>query len=240
MKKFNFIYITFILASLFVSCSSGGGNGSGGGDDDDPTGENSAPGVVGTLTFPTNNLLCTNNTLEFLWSAASDPDGDSVSYILEISQDDQFGTIDFTETSNTSFKSVTLEKGIIYFWRVKAKDSKGLESAYSQVYQFYTEGDAITNHLPFPPQAINPSSGATVSGASTILEWDASDVDNDPLTYDIYFDTAAEPATKVGEDQSEKTLNVDLQAATTYYWKVVAKDDKGGQSIGQIWFFTTE
>jgi len=30
-----------------------------------------------------------------------------------------------------------------------------------------------------------------------------------------------------------------LQAATTYYWKVVTRDDRGGVSESQTWRFTT-
>jgi hypothetical protein len=28
-----------------------------------------------------------------------------------------------------------------------------------------------------------------------------------------------------------------LNTATTYYWKIVVKDNNGGQAIGQVWSF---
>ena len=44
---------------------------------------------------------------------------------------------------------------------------------------------------------------------------DTSDVDaNDTLTFDIYFDTINPPTTKVSENQSEITLNIDLATST--------------------------
>jgi hypothetical protein len=43
----------------------------------------------------------------------------------------------------------------------------------------------------------------------------------------------------VSEDQSETTFNVNVVAATTYYWKIIVKDDKGGQANGQKWSFFT-
>ena len=232
------ISLLVILGILIASCSSGGG----GGDDDpvDPPKENQAPSAVGSLTYPTNNLLCTTNVLEFKWSAATDPDGDAVSYVLEISKKNDFSTIEESITVSGTSRTVTLEKGVAYYWRVKAVDSKNASSAYSSTYQFYTEGEGETNHLPFSPELVAPQLDAALNTASTTLEWDASDVDNDPLTYDVYFDTNSDPTTKVGDNQSDKTLSVNLSAATTYYWKVVVKDDKGGQAIGQVWSFTTD
>ena len=75
---------------------------------------------------------------------------------------------------------------------------------------------------------------------TTQLEWTASDVDNDPLTYDVYFGTVNPPITKVAENQSAKTFDVTLNSSTSYYWKIVVNDGKGGISIGQIWNFKTD
>lgn len=231
------ISLLVILGVLVASCSSSGG----GGDDGpiDPPTENQAPEKVGSLAYPTNNLLCTTNILNFEWSAATDPDGDAVSYVLEISETNDFSTLKESLTVSGTTRTVTLEKGVAYYWRVKVVDSKNASSEYSSTYQFYTEGIGQTNHLPFSPELVSPELNASLNGASTILEWNASDVDNDPLTYDVYFDTNTAPTTKVGDNQTAKTLSVDLSASTTYYWKVVVKDDKGGQAIGQVWSFTT-
>ncbi|GAA4940137.1 hypothetical protein GCM10023314_11170 [Algibacter agarivorans] len=227
------IKLLLVLVIIMASCSSGGG------DDTPPIEENKAPGKVASLTYPTNNLLCISNTLLFEWADAIDPNGDQITYLLEISKNNQFSSIEESITStNNNSKPVTLEKGIAYYWRVKATDSKGLSSDYSTVFQFYTEGVAEVNHLPFAPNLTAPTNNGAVSGATTNLQWNASDVDNDPLTYDVYFDTANPPTTKVGDNQSTKSLTVNINAATTYYWKVVAKDDKGGQALGQVWNFS--
>ncbi|MBE0423600.1 MAG: hypothetical protein IBX66_06635, partial [Lutibacter sp.] len=44
----------------------------------------------------------------------------------------------------------------------------------------------------------------------------------------------------VSANQSEKTYMATLVASTKYYWKVVVKDGKGGQTMGQVWSFTTD
>ncbi|WP_298285458.1 hypothetical protein [uncultured Lutibacter sp.] len=36
------------------------------------------------------------------------------------------------------------------------------------------------------------------------------------------------------------TLNVAVNASTNYYWYVVVKDGKGGETKGQVWNFKTD
>ncbi|MCF6168537.1 MAG: hypothetical protein L3J55_08280, partial [Lutibacter sp.] len=138
-------------------------------------------------------------------------------------------------------RTLSLEKGIAYYWRVKATDSKNLSSSYSSTNQFYTEGNGVSNYLPFSPVLVSPTLNATETGTTTTLQWTASDVDtSDVLTYDIYFDTVNPPVAIASSNLTTNTLDVSLAASTTYYWKVVVKDDKGGQTIGQIWSFVTD
>ncbi len=227
---FRKIVLVFIVTVLF-SC--------GGGGDDNAPGTDQAPDEVTVLTYPTNNLLCIDNAIEFKWGESTDPNGDVVFYELEIATKNDFSDAEkFTLREETS-KSVILDIGKAFFWRVLARDSKNNKSEYSEIYQFYTEGEAEENHLPFSPVLVSPTNGSGVSGTSVDLRWNAADVDEDALTYDVYFDTANPPVTKVGDNQSDNKKNVSLSAATTYYWKVVVKDGKGGESIGQIWNFET-
>ena len=234
MRKF--IYIV-IVSVLIVSCG-------GGGDDPQPTPtpepENRAPSKP-TLNDPVNNLLCIDNAVSFKWNAASDPDGDTVSYMLEIAEDNAFSPIAHSLAITTNTKAVSLEKGVAYYWRVKAKDSKNALSAYSSTYQFYTEGVGIVNHLPFTPSLVKPTLNAVEQNATTILEWSASDVDtNDTLSYDVYFGTDNPPTEKVSENQSEKTKEINLDSSKDYFWKVVVKDGKGGETFGPVWSFKTD
>ncbi len=233
MKKFLYIVI---LGAALSSCGGGGG-----GDDTPPTPkENRAP-LKPTLTEPTNNLLCINNSVVFVWSAATDPDGDAVRYEVQIAKDSQFSQIANTVSSTSTNQTISLDKGTAYYWRVKAIDSKSLSSDYSSPFQFYTEGVGVTNHLPFSPSIVKPALNGTVQGSSVALEWSGSDVDTaDTLTYDVFFGTANPPVTKIGDNMSAKTLNQNVNASTKYYWKVDVKDNHGGKTIGQVWNFTTD
>ncbi len=229
MKKY---ILTVFVGLLLISCGGGGDDGS------DPVVENKAPSVPG-LVAPTNNLLCIDNMVNFQWNVSSDPDSDALTYQIEISKDNSFAQIAYTNSSATVSKSVSLEKGVRYYWRVKAIDSKNLASNYSSVFQFYTEGIGLSNHLPFVATIVKPELSSVVNTNSVVLEWNASDVDvADVLTYDVYFGTANPPTAKVASNQSAKTSTQSLSTAGTYYWRIDVKDNKGGVAKGQVWRFT--
>ena len=229
------IYLASI-AILFISC------GGGGSDEPLPTPEpaNTAP-TVPTLVAPATSSLCINNIVAFEWSASTDTENNPIVYQLQIATDNQFGQIVSTSEISSRTHSVTLDKGKAYYWRVKATDSKNASSAYSGTFSFYTEGVAVANHLPFLPELIQPETNTTITGTTAVLKWFASDADAaDVLTYDVYLGTTNPPTVKVAENRATSIFEaVSLQAATQYYWRIVVKDNKGGETRGQVWNFRT-
>lgn len=234
MKK-SYIYLVLVFG-IVMSCSSGGGP------DEEVVkpAENTAPTVPIQL-YPTNNTLCIDNNVVFTWEASTDAEGNNINYTIEVAENNSFSPILYSESSFSESKLIVLTKGNSYYWRIKSVDNKNAESAYSSINQFITEGDGVSNHVPFAPSLLAPALDTEINGTSTVLRWSASDVDGDALKYDVYLDTTPEPTTKVAENQSETTFNATgLAVATTYYFKVVVKDNKGASSIGQIWNFTTK
>ncbi len=229
---------TLVIAVLSIHLWSCGGSG-GGYSSPPPPPANNIP-TTPTLVAPVNNLLCIDNTVSFQWNAATDPDGDAIAYQIQVASDNLFSQIVHTLSGSSTTQSISLEKGIAYYWRVKATDSKNASSSYSSTFQFYTEGEGETNHLPFSPVLVEPVLNDVVQSGTATLKWTASDVDNDPLSYDIYSGTSDPPTTKVSENQTETTYIATLNSSTNYYWKVVVKDDKGGQTVGQVWKFETD
>ncbi|MDV7188551.1 hypothetical protein R3X25_14780 [Lutibacter sp. TH_r2] len=230
-----------LLLAVLVSLWSCGG---GGGDDPTPTPtptENSAPSQP-SLSNPTDGKLCIDNSVNFNWSAATDEDGDAITYLLEVATNNTFTQNKQTFPSLTSTsKSVTLDKGTAYYWRVKATDSNNLSGNYSSIFDFYTEGEGVVNYLPFSPSLVSPELNSFVQTATATLEWDSSDVDNDPLTYTIYFEDVNPPTAMVSENQTGKTFTTaTLTGSTTYYWKVEVSDGNGGTTIGQVWNFIAD
>lgn len=220
---------------MFLACSSGGD-----GESDPAPAKNVAP-TIPNLNTPTNNLICINNTVSFNWNASTDTDGDAINYQLDIATDANFTQNLVSNTIIGLTKEVTLEKGKYYYWRVKAIDKKNNASAYTPVYKFYTEMAASLNHVPFLPVLVSPSLNASVSTSSASLSWTATDSDGDSLKYDVYFGTVNPPTQKVASDITTASYTTSaLTLGTKYYWNVVVKDDKGGNTIGQVWYFTKQ
>ena len=226
----NFIYLLIIGLSL-ISC---------GGGEDSPVEEVNVAPSVPTLTLPVDNKLCVDNTVAFQWNLSTDANKDAITYRMEVSKDNTFSQIVKTAEIKTNSTSVALEKNTAYYWRIKATDSKGVSSAFSATFKLYTTGEAVVNHLPFSPELVAPVLNAALSGTTTTLKWNASDVDaSDALTYDVYFGTANPPTAKVSDNIALVSTNVTIEPTKQYYWKVVVKDNKGGETIGQVCKFKT-
>lgn len=224
----NFIYLAF-CSCLFFSCGSGS--------DDNP--KNTAP-TTPTLVTPTDNKLCVDNTVIFQWNNSTDTSTDVITYQIQIAKDNQFSQIAKSTEGTANSQTIALEKNTAYYWRIKATDNKNLSSDYSITYKFYTAGEAVINHLPFAPELVQPAINTILNTAKATLKWNATDVDvNDVLVYDVYFGTVNPPTQKVVENKAANSVEVTIEAAKAYFWKVVVKDNKGGETQGQIWKFKT-
>ncbi|CAM1352335.1 fibronectin type III domain-containing protein [Tenacibaculum crassostreae] len=219
--------IALFSLPLFVACGGGGSK--------EPA--NEAPTTV-NLVYPTENLLCINNTIPFDWSDATDPNNDNISYKVEIAKNRELTNEPTTRTASASQVSITLNKGVAYYWRVTAVDSKGKEGTPSSVFAFYTKGEGESNIAPFTAELVKPADDSSVSGTTVTLEWKGADSDSDDntLKYDVFFGEDTNPSIKE-ENTSAKTLNVDVETGKTYYWKVNTIDVAGAKSIGQVWSF---
>lgn len=229
----SYLYLALLL--IVFSCE---------GESDDnsqvPEDVNTAP-TTPSLVYPLNNTVCIDNNIVFKWNESIDDEGNRITYHIEIADNNSFSPLLQTKTSFGLSKLISLTKGKAYYWRIKAVDSRAAESSYSSISQFLTEGDGESNHLPFAPSLVAPALNSEINGTSTTLSWSATDADGDDLTFDVYLDTNAEPTTLVSENQTATTFDVsNLTSSTTYYFKIVVKDDKGGISIGQVWSFATK
>jgi hypothetical protein len=95
------------------------------------------------------------------------------------------------------------------------------------------------NAPPTVPSSPSPAHTATNVKPAAKLSWEASDPENWPVTYDVYFGTAPNPPL-VAQDQPESTYDPGfMHQATRYYWKIVARDIRGLTTEGPEWYFTT-
>lgn len=227
--------LLILLSILVLSC----GGSDGDAPDPEPPVQENTPPTVPELTSPNDEALCTDNPLDFTWAASTDAEGNAIQYEITVATDQSFTSNLQSHITSDTEANFTLIPSTAYYWRVRAKDNRNNLSDYSTVRAFYTEGEGASNHLPFAATLISPELSSQISAGTAVLEWSASDVDEDPLTYDVYFGTTNPPALLV-ENSSTDSQSVTVAAATTYYWKIVVKDDKGGAAVGQVWNFETE
>ncbi|MGB6268265.1 MAG: hypothetical protein WBF67_04580 [Olleya sp.] len=237
IKKIKFLPAVLFAFTLITSCGGSDDGGGDGGSTPPPT-PNAAPTRVSTLIYPTADLLCIDNMVNFQWSASTDPDGDTVSYILRIALDRDMNNIVEQLSVFTNSKSVTLNTGTAYYWNVIAKDTED-EAEPSQTNAFYTEGDGVSNYTPFTASLNAPEDEALITPGTITLDWTGGDADvDDTLTYDVYFGDTTDPVI-LQTDHATSSIDVSTIAATTYYWRVDTKDNNGVKSIGQVWSFST-
>jgi formylglycine-generating enzyme len=98
---------------------------------------------------------------------------------------------------------------------------------------------SVVSRPPEIPSSPAPSDGATGHAVDVNLYWTCSDIDLEPLTYDIYLGTASTPPL-VGSGLTSASYDPNsLSAGTTYYWRIVAHDNHGNETSGPIWSFST-
>lgn len=97
------------------------------------------------------------------------------------------------------------------------------------------------NDPPHTPTNIWPSNGFIDVITTPILTWQGGDPNpSNTVTYDVYFSTNSDPSTLVSSNQTQTTYNPgSLNHLTTYYWKIVARDNLGAETTGPVWHFTT-
>ena len=86
------------------------------------------------------------------------------------------------------------------------------------------------------------SSGKPLSEGKATFTWDGSDPDSgDTLTYTVYVDTVdgKQTPTSALSNLSSETVDVELEAATTYYWRVKTSDGTNA-SYSIIYSFKTQ
>ena len=80
------------------------------------------------LLLPENGVTGVKTNQVFTWKAASDPDGDEVTYSLMLSRDNGATWATYNSSSTSCKPSDLLERNSRYLWKVKSVDSFGGET----------------------------------------------------------------------------------------------------------------
>jgi hypothetical protein len=100
------------------------------------------------------------------------------------------------------------------------------------------------NQPPNEPDTPDPADGAIRVAVSNGVQvsWSGGDPDIlDTVVYDFYLGTSADGLAAVAQDIGTTTYQfADAAEGQTYYWQIIAKDNRGAQTPGPVWMFTTD
>jgi hypothetical protein len=124
------------------------------------------------------------------------------------------------------------------FYSIAINNASNVESApaVNDTMCFYN------NTAPNMASNPSPSSGSIGVSRTKDLSWVGSDLDNDNLTYYVYFGTNSTPNINdlVSSNHNQTTYDSGvLSYYKRYYWKIVTKDEHGVNTSGPIWNFRT-
>lgn len=196
---------------------------------------NSITGPVPYVKYPTTLQLTSLGTdnLAYKW-VNNAPEATAV--VFEYSTDNKEFTSVVLDPTATTYKMESLTPNTTYYVRLKTIDGE-LESFYTSVLEATTRG------VPIPPvTSINPvpENASTISDYRTVrLSWDnKTGAWAGAVSYSVYLGESAATMEKVVDATNQMTATVAVEPATTYYWRVDAKNALGAKE-GEVWSFTT-
>jgi len=190
-----------------------------------------APSLVG----PGGGEVVTTSNPLLEFAPASDPQGDVLTYTLQVWDDPSMSTL-IQELPNvvqspgptTSVPTAALAENVTFAWRAKASDGNA-DGPWSQLETFFVNAQ---NEAPDAPTLLFPVDGEYVDSLRPMMQWSAySDVDQD--TGGTFLIEVSDPdgqlvaSMPVGAGLTSIELDTDLAEDTEYRWSMQATDPGG-------------
>ena len=122
-----------------------------------------------------------------------------------------------------------------YHWRVVVRDMTG-NATPGPTWTFTTRA---FNTPPNTPVLTSPANGATSATPNPLLQWTVTDVDEDPLRYDVYLGLSPNPVLVSSNQTASQYQASGLQYPVQYSWYIVVRDAGGAETTGPTWSFNT-
>lgn len=164
-----------------------------------------------------------------------DQSSNETGFIVFRGQDGLYLPVDTVGRDEVLFWDVGLQDSTTYAYYIVAANSLG-NSANSNM------AIATTWHstsAPFTPMNPTPADDSRIGGTSLRLRWHCSDPNGDGLIYSVCFGKESPPVLVAAEHYPQSYDPGPLELNTTYYWRIIARDDQLNQTIGPIWRFAT-
>lgn len=196
--------------------------------DEEETPVNNAPVASFTVNPESGNIQT-----EFNLDASACSDVETPAEELLVRWDGNDDGVWDTDYSTNKQAIVTFEQAGTFTIRLEVKDGGGATASATR--QVIVSGN-LAPDLPSNPVPADLTSGI---GLDAELQWTASDPEQDPLTFDIYFGIDPDPASVATGISSNTYDPGTLNENTKYYWKVVVHDTQGNETTGPVWSFQT-
>jgi hypothetical protein len=186
------------------------------------------PPTIPELESPVDNGYENSLTVTFRWLASEDFETSVASYYFGYSMDPTFATYDsLLVAGSQTYAAMTLSADTTWYWAVKAKDSNGNVSKFSDVWSFQFD---FTD--PPAPNPTVPADGGIELDSSITFTWDPVTSNREvpsPVTYVLQVDTASGFASPMAIDTTASTtITLELPLSEYYYyWHVMAYDAAG-------------
>ncbi|GHT23253.1 hypothetical protein FACS189430_06240 [Bacteroidia bacterium] len=204
------------------------------------TSSNHPPNKITAPVFPSHQAEVDSLYFAFSWQPATDDDGDAIAdYEFMLSDDDRMlyphspnfnlYVSAFNEGIRPYFKvkeTGWLNDGETYYWRVRAKDSRGAWGEWSDTWSFTPHG------------VMRPVNGnAAIKGQSVLLGWERNSTGKQPDFYKIYASNetngfAPEDATFFAlSDTASLMIPFKKDAVPKSFYRIAACDTLGQESL---------
>jgi len=215
------VILSFLIITSLDSCSKGE--------------ENTNQPPTCTITSPTSGQEFTKGETVTITVDATDNDGSitEVRFFIDNVGTGSISSFPFNynwNTDNENLGNHTLKATSI--------DNSG-ESASDEITIEITEGGG-NNTPPNQPSSPNPQNNSLDQSTILTLSWTCTDPDQDPLTFDVYFGTSSNPPLIQTNILNANFNPGVLDHNTTYYWKIIVKDNHEHSTESPTWFFNTE
>lgn len=234
MRLKNIFYMSLTAIIFLYAC---------GGSDEGTTPEEPEvilPPTSSNLIFPENNTECntgeilndTQSRVNFQWTASENTDTYEINIINLNTNNVQ------KSTSSSNEAIINLLRGAPYEWYVISKNTGTNVTAESSRFRFYNEGIGVQDYAPFPAVAVKPTRGQSLSSPLDIqLEWNATDIEDEELIYEVYFGTTKTNINLILTTTENNSETLNLETNTTYYWQIKSIDQNNNTSISEIFEF---
>lgn len=189
------------------------------------------PAATPVLTSPANNTANAASTTTLSWQTVSD----AVNYQLQVSTTPTFtGTYyDSNTLTAASLQLSSLQLGVKYFWRVRAKNYTGWGN-FSEVWCF-----TVTRTVPAVPTLIAPANYSVYQQQNFKLNWlivEGAENYRVQVAKDSLFTNIVVNDSTAFNRYEQMTA---LDGNTKYYWRVRSQNSAGSSAYSNFWSFTT-